>query len=150
VCVAWPWRLPTWRDPGIFVCRYTTAAASAPRSQPAPADELIERIGPIRDAVSIIDVAARQSASTSATMAADDVISMTTRLLNELEQDHERDPEARAAVVAACGVYRNAAFAFRSLAGVTGEPDPQMGAVVAALIDLGDHHVRSIRPTPWP
>lgn len=112
----------------------------------AATDDLIERLGPIRNAISAIDVAARQGVYASATTAADDVISMTTRLVDELEHDHGHDPEARAAVIAACGVYRNAAFAFRKLAGVTGEPDPQMAAVVASLIELGDHHVRPIRP----
>jgi hypothetical protein len=115
----------------------------------AAADDLIERLGAIRDAVSAIDLATRLRAYAPATTAADDVITMTSRLVGELEHDQAHDPDARAAVIAACGVYRNAAFAFRSLAGITGEPDPQMAAVVASLIELGDH-VRSMRPTPSP
>ena len=108
-------------------------------------DDRMGRLAAIRTAVAVIGTAPSSSggAHIDAARAADDVISLTTQLVTELEHADYHDPRV-VAVTAACRVYRNAAFAFRKLAGLTGDADPQMAAVVASLIETGDHLVDEI------
>jgi hypothetical protein len=50
--------------------------------------------------------------------AAQELVALTTRWLVELEPAVTEDDEAEAMLIATLRVYRNAAFAFRKLAGV--------------------------------
>ena len=83
---------------------------------------------------------------------ANELVVVTTELLDALDLDPPRDPEKDAELVSTLRVYRNAAFVFRRLAGVSGEPDPTLGTVCTALIEQGHDHVRTLKgqiPEHW-
>jgi hypothetical protein len=74
---------------------------------------------------------------------ADEIVAVTTQLLQEIHLDGDRDHELAAEVVATLSVYRNAAFAFRKLADARGGPDQTLVTACAALIDQGHDHLRA-------
>jgi hypothetical protein len=75
--------------------------------------------------------------------AALELVAFTSRWLEELEPAVSEDDETEAMLVATLRVYRNAAFAFRKLAGVNGSPDPAMADVCSAMIEQG-HELRAL------
>ncbi len=79
------------------------------------------------------------------TALANAIVTVTTALLDELDHhpigDLHRDPH----VISALRVYRNAALVFRKIAGASGEPDPTLRPLCAALIEQGHHHVLGFR-----
>ncbi|HEY7947937.1 MAG TPA: hypothetical protein VID75_09680 [Acidimicrobiales bacterium] len=81
------------------------------------------------------------------TGSADELVTMTTRLLEELDRernrDNDNDHEHDAELIAALRVYRNAAFAFRKLAGARDGLDGTLRAACVAMIELGHDHVRA-------
>jgi hypothetical protein len=72
---------------------------------------------------------------------ADELVAMTTELLDALDLDPNPDPDRDAELISTLRVYRNAAFVFRRLAGASGEPDPELAALCAALIGQGHDHL---------
>ena len=76
--------------------------------------------------------------------AADELVVATTKLLQDLGHQPGYNPTTDAELVAALHVFQNAAFSFRRLAGVTGEPDPDMAVVCADMIEQGRHHYLSV------
>jgi hypothetical protein len=74
---------------------------------------------------------------------ASQVVSACTNLNEWLRSGHAPRGFAKAGgeLGAAAGVYRNAAVAFKSLAGVDGDQREARANACATLLEQGDHHV---------
>lgn len=75
---------------------------------------------------------------------ADELVVMTTELLDALDLDPNPDPDRDAELISTLRVYRNAAFVFRRLAGTSGDPDPELAPLCAALIGQGHDHLLAL------
>jgi hypothetical protein len=75
--------------------------------------------------------------------AAAEVVALTTELLEELEMEEANEPDTVSNLIATLRVYRNAAFAYRKLAGVNGEPDAAMADVCVAMVEHG-HQLKAL------
>jgi hypothetical protein len=80
----------------------------------------------------------------SGTTLATAIVDETTALLDELDLDPIRDLDKDADIISALRVYRNAALVFRKIAGASGEPDPDLQPLCAALIEQGHRHTRAL------
>jgi hypothetical protein len=109
------------------------------------ADDPTGRLRSVKDQVAGMESALIRGNLRSGTAFANALVADTTELLDELDLDPNRDPELDAELISTLRVYRNAAFVFRKLAGVDGEPDPAMGTLCAAMIDQGHDHLRALR-----
>jgi hypothetical protein len=98
---------------------------------------------------------------------ADAVVAETTRLLDTIhalhmdrtiepdsgtdaDLDRHRAAEREAELISALRVYRNAAFVFRRMAGVDGEPDPALATVCGVMIEQGHDHWQALTDPPEP
>jgi hypothetical protein len=72
-----------------------------------------------------------------------DVLSACSNLSDWLRSAHAPRGFAAAGgeLGAACGVYRNAAIAFKSLSDVDGDQREARSSACATLLEQGDHHV---------
>jgi hypothetical protein len=105
-----------------------------------------DAIGPLRSVAET--VAEMESALVTGnvrvgTASADEVIAVTTALLDELDRDSNPDPARDVELISTLRAYRNAAFVYRKVAGVSGEPDPGTGTLCAAMIEQGHDHLRA-------
>jgi hypothetical protein len=106
-------------------------------------DDPAGRLSSVDHNVRVMESALASEALPVGSEAAAELVALTTGLLEELELEHSGDPDTDAKLIATLRVYRNAAFAYRKLAGVSGEPDPAMGDVCAAMIEHG-HDLRAL------
>jgi hypothetical protein len=74
--------------------------------------------------------------------AADELVEVTSELLEHVRDHPGHEPHAHAELVAALHVFRNAAYAFRTLAGAVREPDEGLASACAAMIEQGHDHLR--------
>lgn len=129
------------------------APAESGRGPVTPwADDLAGRVRSVEDQVAGMECALVTGNLVTGTAFANELVVVTTELLDALDLDPPRDPEKDAELVSTLRVYRNAAFVFRRLAGVSGEPDPTLGTVCTALIEQGHDHVRTLKgqiPEHW-
>jgi hypothetical protein len=86
-----------------------------------------------------------QSPVTTSAVVASNVVSAASTLTSWLRES--RAPKAlgvaEAELGAAAGVFRNAAFAFRSLAEAGVEHRPARSTACATMLEQGDHHVEA-------
>ena len=103
--------------------------------------------GPLRSVVELVtrmEAALVQGRVTLGAAFADELVSVTTQLLDELDLDPRHELERDAELISTLRVYRNAAFVFRRLADAMGEPDPEMETLCATLIHQGHDHLQAI------
>ena len=74
---------------------------------------------------------------------ADKIVVITSEMLEMVNLDRDHDREADEELVAALGVYRNAAFAYRKLVDAGGETDSGLATACDALIEQGHDHLRA-------
>jgi hypothetical protein len=103
---------------------------------------LVLRLYAVEDLVGIMELALATGDLTQGRIAADDLVAVTTELLEQIDHDPGHEPETDAEFVATLRVYQNAAFVFRRMSGVTGTPDPAMSSICAAMIEQGHDHLR--------
>ena len=109
------------------------------------ADDPTGYLRSVADQVSGMESALVTGNLAAGTAFANALVAVTTELLDSIDLDPNRDPEKDAELVSTLRVYRNAAFAFRRLAGASGEPDPALETVCAALIEQGHDHLRTVK-----
>lgn len=102
------------------------------------------RLSAVRDRVSEMESALVTGNLETGTASANAVVAVTTALLDELDLDPIRDLDSDVHIISALRVYRNAALVFRKIAGASGEPDPALRPLCAALIEQGHHHLRAL------
>ena len=111
-------------------------------------DEPTCRLGLVAGNVAGMQSALAHGDLAMGTVFADAVVTETTRWLDAIDELHPaRDPERsawEAELISALRVYRNAAFVYRRMAGVNGEPDPALGPVCGAMIEQGHDHWRAL------
>ena len=71
------------------------------------------------------------------------LVGLTTELLDERDRDPSHHLDRDAELISTFRVYRNAAFVFRRLADIGGEPDPVLRALCLTLIEQGHDHLRA-------
>ena len=106
-------------------------------------DDRTGRLHSVQTMVSAIDSSLVTGDLEAGIAAAQELVELTTGWLEKLEPAVSADDETEAMLVATLSVYRNAAFAFRKLAGVNGAPDPVMTDVCNAMIEQG-HELRAL------
>ena len=104
-------------------------------------EDLTSRLSSVQDKVATME--ASLGTENLAAGAAHELVVLTTGLLEELEPRATHESDAEAKLIATLRVYRNAAFAYRKLAGVSGESDPAMASVCLAMIEQG-HELRAL------
>ena len=109
------------------------------------ADDPTGHLRSVTDQVSGMESALATGDPSTGTAFANALVDITTELLDALDLHPNRACENDAELVSMLRVYRNAAFVFRKLAGVSGEPDPALERVFAALIEQGHDHLRTLR-----
>ncbi len=109
----------------------------------AGADGPTDRVRSVQSMVKGMQSALVAGDLASGTTAADEIVAVTTDLLEELDLDRHHDCEPNPELIATLRVYRNAAFAFRKLADVGGGTDSALLTACAALIDQGQDHFRA-------
>ena len=102
------------------------------------------RLGAVRDRIAAMESAFINGNLESGTALANAVMAETTALLDELDLDPIRDLDRDAEIISTLRVYRNAALVFRKIAGASGEPDPDLRPLWAALVEQGHHHLRAV------
>lgn len=107
------------------------------------ADDATNSLRSVADKVGEMEAALIMGQLATGTAFADLVVAQTTALLDELDLDPSHDLERDAELISTLRVYRNAAFVFRRLADGSGEPDPAMRTLCAALIERGHDHLRA-------
>jgi hypothetical protein len=101
-------------------------------------DDRTGRLDSVQTRVSAVGSALASGNLQAGAEAARELVALTTAWLEELEPAVIEDDETEAMLIATLRVYRNAAFAFRKLAGVNGAPDPGMADVCGAMIEQGN------------
>jgi hypothetical protein len=107
------------------------------------AEDLTGRLRSVQCKVAAIESALGTENLRTGAEAAHELVVLTTGLLEDIELRATDDSEAEAKLIATLRVYRNAAFAYRKLAGVSGESDPAMASVCLAMIEHG-HELRAL------
>ncbi|HXQ59648.1 MAG TPA: hypothetical protein VN799_06105 [Acidimicrobiales bacterium] len=111
-------------------------------------DDLVDRLRSIQDEVTGIQSALGGGHLARGTDSANQLVAMATELLEDLDRDRSRDHNHDAELIAALRVYRNAAFAFRKLAGAGGESEEALRLACTAMIEQGHDHSRAYRGRP--
>jgi len=107
------------------------------------ADDPIGRLRSVEEKVAGVQSALGPGGLAAGTASADELVALTTELLEELDVDRHQDSDADAELLAALRVYRNAAFTFRKLAGSDPGSDPPLRAVCQAIIEQGHDHLQA-------
>jgi hypothetical protein len=103
-----------------------------------------ERLTSVTRLVSVLEAALDHGDLPAGLCAANQLVTTTTQLLDDLRHD----PAANVQLTAALQVYRNAAFAFRGLFGATEERRAAMAAACSTLLDQGHDHLERFAREP--
>jgi hypothetical protein len=106
-------------------------------------DDPTGRLRSVEHNVSQMESALANETVSVGSAAAAEVVALTTELLEELEMEEANEPDTVSNLIATLRVYRNAAFAYRKLAGVNGEPDAAMADVCVAMVEHG-HQLKAL------
>lgn len=104
---------------------------------------LIERLRSVEEIVTALESALGKGDFEAGAELATGLVAGSTKMLEELDHDRKLGPENVGELIACLRVDRNAAFAFRKLAGVSGESDPAMGTVCATMLQQGHDHLQA-------
>jgi hypothetical protein len=108
------------------------------------ADDETNSLRSVADKVAEMEAALTTGQVATGTAFADQLVALTTELLDEIDRDARHDLERDAELISTLRVYRNAAFVFRRVADAGGEPDPAMRKLCASLIEQGHDHLRAL------
>jgi hypothetical protein len=106
------------------------------------ADDLAAQLRSLETAVADLSSSLATLDLVTGVAAANAMVVRTTDLLKDRTDHGGHDHEVFAELVSALNVFRNAAFAFRGLAGSTGNGEEELVAACAAMIEQGRDHLQ--------